>query len=133
MKRGWLAPFTWDMVVDINRQLCASRAAFHGPTSDGFHRTRERWEQARLREMSLADATDVCRQCHRLAPFCNYNGNTFVAIIRTVIKSLALPSAQEAIARSLAGHIVAGTATAEEEVAFAELLDAIFRRCAAEE
>lgn len=73
----------------------------------------------------MAEAADLCRRCHRLAPFCNYNGNTFVAVIRRVIKSLRLPPPQEALGRSLAGHIVAGTASPEEVHAFGALLDAI--------
>lgn len=70
--------------------------------------------------MPLEDAVDLCRRCHRLAPFCFYNGNTFAAIIRDVIHGLQLPPPQAYVVRSLAGHIVAGVATAEEEDAFRE-------------
>ncbi len=73
--------------------------------------------------MTLADATNLCRRCHQLAPFCNFNGNTFVAVIRKVVATLPLPPDQATAVRSLAGHIVAGTATTEEQRAFAELLD----------
>jgi hypothetical protein len=73
--------------------------------------------------MTLAEATDLCRRGHQLAPFCNFNGNTFVAVIRKVISRLALPPDQAAVMRSLAGHLVAGTASAEEQRAFNELLD----------
>jgi hypothetical protein len=73
--------------------------------------------------MTLAEATDLCRRCHQLAPFCNFNGNTFVAVIRRVIAGLNLPPDQAAALRSLAGHIVAGTATPEEQAAFAATLD----------
>jgi hypothetical protein len=48
-----------------------------------------------------------------MAPFTNYNGNTFAAIARIIIKRLDLDSTQEQIARSLAGHIVAGVASEE--------------------
>jgi len=53
-------------------------------------------------------------QCHRLAPFCNYNGNTFVTIVRTLLNDVlkGLPADKAHILRSIAGHIVAGTATA---------------------
>ncbi|HAB18529.1 MAG TPA: hypothetical protein DCE44_19070 [Verrucomicrobiales bacterium] len=73
--------------------------------------------------MTLAEATDLCRRCHRLAPFCNFNGNTFVAVIRRVIAGLTLPPDRAAALRSLAGHIVAGTATAEEQAAFDSVID----------
>ena len=123
MRRGWLHPFTWAVIVETNRQLCLPKGALHKPTSDGYEPTRQLWETLHRTEMTLAEATDLCRRCHRLAPFCNFNGNTFVAVIRRVIADLALPAAQAAALRSLAGHIVAGTARSEEQAAFAETLD----------
>ncbi len=80
--------------------------------------TRRLWEEVFSQEITLAEAVDICRRCHRGAPFCFYNGNTFAAIIRDVINQLGLPPAREAVVRSLAGHIVAGVASAEEESAF---------------
>jgi hypothetical protein len=73
--------------------------------------------------MTLVEATDLCRRCHQLAPFCNYNGNTFVAVIRRVIAGLNLPPDQAAAMLSLAGHIVAGTARPEEQRDFSAILD----------
>ena len=70
--------------------------------------------------MTLDQAVDLCRRCHRLAPFCFYNGNTFASIIALVIKKLNLPPEELHIVRSLAVHIVAGVASDEEEKAFAE-------------
>lgn len=122
MKRDWLASFPWPAIVEINRLLCLAKGALHRATSDGFEATRTLWEQNHRRVMSFADATELCRRCHRLAPFCNFNGNTFVAVIREVITGLSLPAAQATILRSLAGHIVAGIATAEEQRAFMEIL-----------
>jgi hypothetical protein len=81
------------------------------------------WEESRLREMSIFDAIEVCRKCHKLAPFTNYNGNTFAAIARILVKRLNLESTQEQVARSLAGHIVAGVASDEEIQAFRKLSD----------
>lgn len=73
-----------------------------------------------MNAMTLGEMVDLCRNCHRLAPFTNYNGNTFVAIARALIDGLQLPAANSAIARSLAGHIVAGVARTEEIRAFAK-------------
>ena len=70
--------------------------------------------------MGLDDAVDFCRKCHRMAPFCFYNGNTFTAIIRDVVQNLRLEPNQGIIVRSLAGHIVAGVASDEETRAFRE-------------
>jgi hypothetical protein len=73
--------------------------------------------------MRLDEAVDLCRRCHRKAPFCFYNGNTFASIIALVIRKLSLPPEQAYITRSLAGHIVAGVATDEEVRAFREFCD----------
>ena len=120
MRRAWLEPFTWLVTVETNRQLCLPKSALHRPTSDGHEPTRRLWESLHATEMTLAEAVDLCRRSHQLAPFCNFNGNTFVAVIRKVINGLGLPPDQAAALRSLAGHIVAGTATTEEQAAFAE-------------
>lgn len=75
--------------------------------------------------MRLDEAVTLCRQCHWLAPFCFYNGNTFAGIIRDVIRGLDLPPAQAHVIRSLAGHIVAGVSTGEEEKAFREFCESV--------
>jgi hypothetical protein len=73
--------------------------------------------------MGLDEAVELCRRCHRLGPFCNYNGNTFVAVIRNLINTTsAFAPEEKALARSLAGHLVAGTAQPEEEQQFKVLL-----------
>ena len=125
MKRPWLLPFTWAVIVETNRQLCLPKGALHKPTSDGYEQTRRLWESLYQLEMTLAEATDLCRRCHRLAPFCNFNGNTFVAVIRKVVTTLSIAREQAVVLRSLAGHIVAGIATPEEQDAFGELLNHI--------
>lgn len=114
----WLKPFSWEFVVAQNEVLCRQKSAHHGPTSDGHAVARTFWEESRDKEMSLYLAIEVCRKCHRLAPFTNFNGNTFAAIARTLVKRLNLDHAQENVARSLAGHIVAGVASEEEVQAF---------------
>ena len=85
------------------------------------------WEEARQREMGLFEAIEVCRICHRLAPFTNFNGNTFAAIARILVKRLNLESTQEQLARTLAGHIVAGVASDEEIEAFREFCESLGR------
>ena len=82
--------------------------------------TQEYWESHHGETMGLDETVDLCRRCHRLAPFCFYNGNTFVAIIRDVITSLNLEPNQSQLIRSLAGHIVAGVASEVEMQAFRE-------------
>jgi hypothetical protein len=119
-QRAWLAAYSWDFVTAQNAILCAAKNALHKPTSDGHDVTRERWISHHQETMGLDEAVDLCRLCHRMAPFCFYNGNTFTAIIRDVIANLPLPPPQALIIRSLAGHIVAGVASDEEARAFRE-------------
>ena len=116
----WLAPFDWEIVRAQNAVLCQAKNALHQSTSDGHDATKALWDSRHKAEMSLEEATDLCRRCHRMAPFCFYNGNTFASIIRLVIKKLDVSEERKVVARSLAGHIVAGVATAEEERAFRE-------------
>jgi hypothetical protein len=102
MRESLLEKVTWPVVVETNRLLCLPKGAYHGPTSDGHDRARELWEANHRRPLSLFEAVELCRKCHRLAPFCNYNGNTFVAIIRRIIGNLGLPPTPEAVLRSVA-------------------------------
>lgn len=115
---AWLDEYPWDFVVAQNAALCAAREALHKPTSDGYEPARMLWESHFSQPMRLSDAVEICRRCHELAPFCFYNGNTFVAIIRDVIGKLPLSSEQGYLIRSLAGHIVAGVADGNEQEAF---------------
>ncbi len=79
-KRPWLASVPWDLVIYQNARLCAAKNALHKPTSDGYETTRQLWESSHQEAMTLFDVIELCRRCHRMAPFCFYNGNTFAAI-----------------------------------------------------
>ena len=111
--KKWLQIVPWEAVVSVNAALCEARKALHKPTSDGYTPAKELWERSRSRKLSLAEVFQIGFQCHRLAPFCNYNGNTFVTIIRTLLNDVlkGLPADKAHILRSIAEHIVAGTAT----------------------
>ena len=99
MKRQWLKDWPWQTVVVINAGLC-----------------KEKKESASQLELSLRETLDICRRCHKLAPFCFYNGNTFAAIGRTIILDILqkLPPVQAHTLRSVVGHYIAGTAGADE-------------------
>lgn len=64
-------------------------------------------------ELSFQELLKLCFKCHRLAPFCFYNGNTFVTVVKTLLAETTskMPPEQAHVLRSIAGHIVAGTAT----------------------
>jgi hypothetical protein len=124
-RKTWLADVPWELVEYQNAALCEAKNAHHGPTSDGYEKARSLWETERTREMSLFEVVETCRICHRLAPFTNYNGNTFAAIARTLISRIGLPEDQAAVVRSLAGHIVAGVAQEEEIAEFRKFCDGV--------
>lgn len=119
-QRAWLEAYSWDFVAAQNAILCAAKNALHKPTSDGHEITKELWLSQYQDAMGLDQAVDLCRRCHKMAPFCVYNGNTFTAIIRDVVTNLNLEPNQCIVVRSLAGHIVAGVASDEEMQAFRE-------------
>jgi hypothetical protein len=68
--------------------LCKEKKALHKPTSDGYTSAKKIWDAARGHDLTLRELFDLCRKCHKLAPFCFYNGNTFAALGRTIIHEL---------------------------------------------
>lgn len=116
--KAWLAEVPWDLVIFQNASLCEQKNALHKPTSEGYAATKALWESTHQQPMTLMEAVDLCRRCHRMAPFCFYNGNTFAAIARSMVEQLGLSGQEAAAMRSLAGHIVAGVATPEQQEAF---------------
>jgi hypothetical protein len=121
--QAWLALLDWESVTAVNAALCAVKSALHKPTSDGHDETKAYWEALYQNEMDLLTAIEVCRKCHRLAPFCNYNGNTFAAIIHACIDEHPIaPPQDQAFIRSCAGRIVAGTDALDELRRFTALL-----------
>jgi|688.fasta_scaffold624926_2 hypothetical protein len=123
LTKDWLRTYTWEFITLQNAMLCHAKSALHKPTSDGHEATQQLWESRFETEMRLDEAIDLCRRCHRMAPFCFYNGNTFAAVARDVIQNITLSAEEAYIIRSLAGHIVAGVATDEEVRAFREFCD----------
>lgn len=86
--RPWLAMFDWEVVTAQNAVLCQAKNALHKVTSEGHDATKALWNSRHKLPMTLEEAADLCRLCHRMAPFCFYNGNTFASVIRLVIKKL---------------------------------------------
>jgi hypothetical protein len=116
--KAWLAEVPWDLVIFQNASLCEQKNALHKSTSDGYETTKALWEESHQQSMTLMEVVELCRRCHRMAPFCFYNGNTFAAIARSMVEQLGLSGSEAAALRSLAGHIVAGVATVEQQEAF---------------
>ena len=116
MKKRWLKDWPWQTVVTINVGLCKEKKALHKPTSDGYAPAQKLWESAGQREQTLRETLDICRQCHKLAPFCFYNGNTFAAIGRTIVQDIlqSMPAVKAHAFRSVVGHYIAGTVGTDE-------------------
>jgi len=124
MNKRWLKDWPWETIAAINLALCKEKSALHKPTSEGHEPARKLWEDSRKIRMPLRHALDICRQCHKLSPFCFYNGNTFVALGRTMIQDTLhkLPPIKAQAFRSVVGHYIAGTAgDVQLESALAEL------------
>lgn len=51
-------------------------------------------KEKRSKALWLDEAVELCRQCHRLAPFRNFNGNAFAAIARQLTQRLRLPAGE---------------------------------------
>ncbi|MDZ4401301.1 MAG: hypothetical protein U1A53_01495 [Prosthecobacter sp.] len=107
------------MVVRLNAALCQHQNVLHKPTSDGYEPARSLWESCRGQESGLERALLVAYECHCLAPFCFFNGNTFVAVVRQMIEPIlaqVAPNDPDLAAqfRSVIGHFVAGTEGIEE-------------------
>ena len=116
MNKRWLKDWPWETVVTINAGLCNQKNALHKPTTDGYEAARRLWEESRSVELSVQAALEICRRCHKLSPFCFYNGNTFAAIGRTMVQDLArkMTPVKAHAFRSVVGHYIAGTAGDEE-------------------
>jgi hypothetical protein len=124
MNKLWLEGWPWDTVVAINAGLCKEKHALHKPTSDGYELAKSFWEESRSRHLSLRQTLGICRHCHKLSPFCVYNGNTFAAVGRTIVQDILrkMSPVKAQAFRSVVGHYIAGTAEEDElDQALAEL------------
>ena len=113
ISRAWLEALPWERVVALNEQLCAARQALHQPTS-AFTNTAEAWQERHHREMTFRKIVDFLRWCHRAAPFCCFNGNTFAAIALTLLGKIETTPAEGAVLLSAVGHYVAGVLSEAE-------------------
>jgi len=118
-EQNWLDKFPWDMVEQLNAALCRSRNVVHKRTSDGYDSAHELWESHRGKAMRLERALLIAYECHALAPFCFFNGNTFVAVARGMIEPILAQISPDnpdlgAQFRSVVGHFVAGTESMDE-------------------
>lgn len=115
--RDWLAGLSWESIESLNMALCANDHVQHGrsASSGEYEATKRLWNEARdSGPLHFADVVELCEKAHRLAPFLNFNGNTFVAVIRRLSQELPLGPAAIAAVRQSSGHYVAGVLSPED-------------------
>jgi hypothetical protein len=117
--KPYLASTPWGVLEDINSALCQSGGYQVGRTSEGYAPARELWERTHATPLTFLQAADLCRECHRLAPFLFLNGNTFASCARIALRPAmnALPAVQQTVTRAALGHYIAGTIRRDELVA----------------
>jgi hypothetical protein len=117
--KTYLASTPWDVLEDINSALCQAGGYQVGRSSDGYALARELWEKSHVSPLTFLEAADLCRECHRLAPFLFLNGNTFASCARIALQPAInqLPAVRQTITRAALGHYIAGTIRRDELVA----------------
>ena len=81
-RAAFLKNRSWEFVVSYNAGACARGGAQHGFNREAQEAVARQWEEKRIAILSLAEALDFLRPCHRSAPFLFFNGNTFSDIGR---------------------------------------------------
>jgi hypothetical protein len=73
--------------------------------------------------MSIAEAVELCRRCHKIALFCFFNVNTFATIIKLALRGVPESTMiRKHLFLTISAHIGAGTATSEEQLEFKKIL-----------
>lgn len=77
-----------------------------GRTSDGYVPARELWGKSHGAPLTFLQAADLCRECHRLAPFLFLNGNTFAGCARIALQPAMnqWPAVRQTVTRAVLGH-----------------------------
>lgn len=112
----WLETAPWATVVAINQAICEGKENAPHRAGKGFAAAQQLWEAATPRPMKLRQALDLCRECHALAPFDFFNGNTMAAVGRKMVESFLqrLPSFEGQMLRNAVGNYVAGVSKYRE-------------------
>src|SRR5580693_6612548 len=87
-RAAFIQNWDWQLVTGLNRGSCDRGKAQHGHNSETHDRVSQRWENWRLRELTLGEALDFLLECHRSAPFLFFNGNTFGEIARRILDAI---------------------------------------------
>lgn len=128
-KENWLAAVPWSLVVEYNQALCAKPETPYRP-GRGNAETQRLWETATPQTMDYRHFLDLCHQCHNLAPFAFFNGNTFAKVLAKAIEPVSqlLPPIEATMLRTTSAHYVAGAIRAREMDETCEHVDEVLAR-----
>jgi hypothetical protein len=117
--KPYFASTSWKDLEEINSALCQAGGFQVGRTSDGYEPARALWEKACVTPLTFLQAADLCRQCHKLAPFLFLNGNTFASCARVAMTPALQPFSyvDQTFSRAALGHYIAGTIERDELIA----------------
>lgn len=114
--RTWLKDFSWDMITEINLQLCQKAECPHKANSTKGDRIKTLWETHQNKNMTLEEAALFCKRIHFAEPFINMNGNTMAAIAIRATKELLPKTCAKTDLDEAICTIVAGTVQGREEI-----------------
>ncbi len=117
--RPYLAGTSWADLQKINATLCHAGGYEAGPRAEGYEPARALWEKIHAQPLTFMQAADLCRECHRLAPFLYLNGNTFASCARVALLPAMerITTVQQTFSRAALGHYIAGTIDRPELIA----------------
>lgn len=116
IKKRWFDSIPWEAVTFINHRLCVAGKVATRMNRTAAARAQRLWEATRRQSLGFREVVETALQCHRLAPFAHFNGNTFVAIMRNLGQEVyaRFDPTTAHVLRSAVDHYVAGTITAHE-------------------
>lgn len=109
-RAAFIQNWSWESVRSFNRGACERGKAQHGDNPETHRQVQAHWEKVQTEILTLGEALDFLRQCHKDAPFLFFNGNTFAEIARRILDVVffEFPIVRRREAASLAAHYVAG-------------------------
>ena len=117
--KPYLASTSWEDIEKINAALCKAGGYEPGARAEGWEPARALWEKSHNAPLSFMQVADLCLECHRLAPFPYFNGNTFASCARVALASAfdTLDYKHQTFARAALAHYIAGTIDRAELIA----------------
>ena len=109
--KPYLASTSWADIEKINAAL-STAGGYEPSRAEGYETARQLWEKTHKQTLTFLQTADLCLECHRLAPFHYFNGNTFVPVppaSPSLPRSKKLGYEAQTVTRAALGHYIAGT------------------------